>query len=66
MIIPIDQPLIDDQIEEIEFVGKTKDSALRLAQRQGFIGDPDRNSWVAPGIWLLRYRAPTDHHLHCP
>jgi hypothetical protein len=49
--------LIDEQIEEIEFAGKTKDIALRLAERQGFTGNPFRYGWVAPGIWLLRYQA---------
>jgi hypothetical protein len=50
--------LIDEQLEEVEFAGKTKAIALRLAQRQGFTGDPARYGWVAPGIWLLRYRQP--------
>jgi hypothetical protein len=55
--------LIDEQLDEVEFAGKTKDIALRLAQRQGFTGDPARYGWVAPGIWLLRYRAPLgDRH----
>lgn len=54
--------LIDEQIEEIEFAGKTKESAVRLAQRQGFTGDPARYGWVAPGIWLLRYSAPAPQH----
>ncbi len=60
---PIVKSLIDEQLAEVEFAGKTKDIALRLAQRQGFTGDPARYGWVAPGIWLLRYRAPVgDHH----
>ncbi|MBK5416384.1 hypothetical protein [Pseudomonas sp. TH31] len=49
--------LIDEQLEEIEFAGKTKDSALRLAARQGFAGAPLQYGWVAPGVWLLRYKA---------
>lgn len=56
--------LIDEQLEEIEFAGKTKDLALRLAARQGFTGDPHRYGWVAPGIWLLRYRAPVQEARH--
>lgn len=47
--------LIDEQLNEIEFAGKTKALALRLAHRQGFNGAPSRAGWVAPGIWLLRY-----------
>jgi hypothetical protein len=49
--------LIDETIEEVEFAGKTKDLALRLAARQGFAGTPLRYGWVAPGVWLLRYKA---------
>ena len=60
---PIVKTLIDEQLEEVEFAGKTKSIALRLAHRQGFTGDPARYGWVAPGIWLLRYRAaPGDRH----
>jgi hypothetical protein len=57
MSTPIVKSLIDEQLEEVEFAGKTKDIALRLAQRQGFKGDPSVAGWVAPGIWLLRYPA---------
>lgn len=49
--------LIDEQLDEVEFAGKTKEIALRLAKRQGFTNEPERHDWVAPGIWLLRYRA---------
>ncbi|MBD1602275.1 hypothetical protein [Pseudomonas typographi] len=58
MTTPIHKSLIDEQIEDIEFAGKTKASAVRLAKRCGFTGQPARYSWVAPGIWLLRYTAP--------
>ncbi|MBD1602540.1 hypothetical protein HAQ05_28150, partial [Pseudomonas sp. CA3A] len=50
MTTPIHKSLIDEQIEEIEFAGKTKASAVRLAKRCGFTGQPARYSWVAPGI----------------
>jgi hypothetical protein len=56
---PIVKSLIDEQVEEVEFAGKTKESAQRLAQRLGFDGPPARYGWVAPGIWLLCYQAPT-------
>lgn len=49
--------VVDEQIDEVEFAGKTRAIALRLARRQGFTGDPARYGWVAPGIWLLRFRA---------
>lgn len=58
MTTPLIPSLIDEQIAEIEFAGKTRDIAERLAQRQGFTGGPVRAGWVAPGIWLLRYPAP--------
>lgn len=58
MSTPIVKTLIDEQLEEVEFAGKTRDIAIRLARRQGFNGDPARYGWVAPGIWLLRYQAP--------
>ncbi|PVZ19959.1 MULTISPECIES: hypothetical protein [unclassified Pseudomonas] len=51
--------LADEQLEEVEFAGKTKEAAQRLAQRLGFEGQPSRYGWVAPGIWLLRYPAPS-------
>lgn len=55
--------LIDEQLEEVEFAGKTKESAQKLARRLGFDGPPSRYGWVAPGIWLLRYHAPLgDRH----
>lgn len=53
--------LIDEELDEIEFAGKTKESALSLARRLGFDGPPARYGWVAPGIWLLRYPAPAEH-----
>ena len=63
MTTPLIPSLVDEQLEEIEFAGKTKDIALRLAHRQGFTGNPARYGWVAPGIWLLRYQAaPSDRH----
>lgn len=49
--------LIEEQIEEVKFVGKMRNIALRLARRHGFAGDPARYHWVAPGFWLLRYHA---------
>lgn len=49
--------VIEEQVEEVEFAGKTRAIALRLARRQGFTEDPARYGWVAPGIWLFRFRA---------
>jgi len=59
---PIVKSLVDEQIEEVEFAGKTRAIAIRLARRQGFTGDPARYGWVAPGIWLLRFQAPRAQH----
>lgn len=56
------ETLVDDQFEEIEFAGRTKESAERLAARQGFSSEPDCAGWVAPGIWLLRYSMPSVQH----
>ncbi|PBQ00295.1 hypothetical protein CCL17_16785 [Pseudomonas congelans] len=53
---PIVKFLLDEQLEEVEFAGRTKNLALRLAQRQGFTGAPTQYGWVAPGIWLLRFK----------
>jgi hypothetical protein len=41
---------IEERIEEVNFAGKMRDIALRLARRQGFAGDPARYDWVAPGF----------------
>jgi hypothetical protein len=57
MNLAIVNSLIEEQIEEVKFVGKMRNIALRLARCQGFAGDPARYGWVAPGIWLLRYHA---------
>lgn len=57
MSLAIVKSQIKEQIEEVEFAGKTRDIVLRLARCQGFAGDPARYGWVAPGIWLLRYHA---------
>jgi hypothetical protein len=63
MTTPIVPSLNDEQLEEVEFAGKTKEAAQKLAHRLGFDGPPARYGWVAPGIWLLRYRAPAgDRH----
>jgi len=59
MSTPLYPSLADEQLEEVECAGKTKESAQRLAHRLGFDGPPARYGWVAPGIWLLRYQAST-------
>jgi hypothetical protein len=58
MNLAIVNSLLEEQIEEVKFVGKMRNIALRLARRHGFAGDPARYHWVAQGFWLLRYHAP--------
>jgi hypothetical protein len=43
---------------QVEFAGKTKVLAERLASRQGYGGEPEKAGWVAPGVWLLLYKSP--------
>jgi hypothetical protein len=68
MSLAIVKSLIEEQIEEGEFGGKTRAIAPRLARRQGFAGDPARYDWVASGFWLLAsgFCAITPTTLACP